>query len=479
MEVITDLLILSVPIIGIAVNNMLNYNPEPIFNVYQRPNGYYWFKVTLMFIVLYIKKLINNIKLALESPEDLLKFYEKLEGNQELSPHKQAINAVHFNAANKDGNHLIVGMTRRKDKLIDGYIYIKINNEEIGLLESAKLPDTTLYQSDSCEGFEAEGLSVQCIEPMKIWRIKYQGKMKKNSIPSKTFEVDLEMTYTSNFPIINYGDDSDPLTTAKCIALERWSGEYFQLLKEYRQTQYEQHGSIEGYAIVNGETFHLDMDSNRIRSFGNKGDWRDVHRYNLHMFSTENGDRFTVGDFCFPLTMSSFKMGFVYCAKEKRIHPITYNDFQLYQHGESGKLPSDYAFTLEAGRKTYTVKVDVIDSPHFYISKDWESEVVKRLCFFNVNSMKGWGTSECQQRNLLGRSSLERSPTLKMKNSDKKQKVHASEMIQEERTKSLIQTNVKHVNDQKKLACEHCEKVCDSRVDLWKHLRTHDDKTKP
>lgn len=62
-------------------------------------------------------------------------------------------------------------MTRRINKLIDGYLYVKINEGKIGLLESIKLPDTSLYQTEDCKGFQAEGLSVRIIN---IQRISFQ-----------------------------------------------------------------------------------------------------------------------------------------------------------------------------------------------------------------------------------------------------------------------------------------------------------------
>lgn len=49
------------------------------------------------------------------------------------------------------------------------------------------------------------------------------------------------------------------------------------------------------------------------------------------------------------------------------------------------------------------VEVDVIDSPEFYISKDWEGRIVERLCKFKVNGINGWGAAEWMYRNIEGR----------------------------------------------------------------------------
>lgn len=48
----------------------------------------------------------------------------------------------------------------------------------------------------------------------------------------------------------------------------------------------------------------------------------------------------------------------------------------------------------------YTVQVDVIDSPTFYIGNERECRVVERLAKFVVNGVEGWGAAEWQYRNI-------------------------------------------------------------------------------
>lgn len=49
------------------------------------------------------------------------------------------------------------------------------------------------------------------------------------------------------------------------------------------------------------------------------------------------------------------------------------------------------------------MQVDMIDSPAFYISKDWETKVIEGLCKFKVNGVKGHGAAEWVYRNIKGR----------------------------------------------------------------------------
>lgn len=43
-------------------------------------------------------------------------------------------------------------------------------------------------------------------------------------------------------------------------------------------------------------------------------------------------------------------LGHVYTKKDNILRPIKFCDFQIYQHGENGVPPVDYAFTFKTGK---------------------------------------------------------------------------------------------------------------------------------
>lgn len=139
---------------------------------------------------------------------------------------------MYFNAADCTGDHFVVGTARRKNKLVDGFVYLKINVPGLGLLESPKLPDTALYQENEAEEFAAEGIKITPIEPMKKWKITYKGKMKKFDNNKEVFDVKIDATWTSFLPYFNFDKHMDPLMMAKSLAKEQWSRTYFNTLKE-------------------------------------------------------------------------------------------------------------------------------------------------------------------------------------------------------------------------------------------------------
>lgn len=62
------------------------------------------------------------------------------------------------------------------------------------------------------------------------------------------------------------------------------------------------------------------------------------------------------------LFVPSFELG-VLALPNGELLPVKWVDLQLYQHGEGGNAPRDYAFRFKAGDQVYTVQVRT-DSYH-------------------------------------------------------------------------------------------------------------------
>lgn len=89
-------------------------------------------------------------------------------------------------------------------------------------------------------------------------------------------------------------------------------------------------------------------------------------------------------------------------AKEGKNYPITSVDLKLYQHGELGQPPKDYAFSFWADGKQYLVQVNSDINYQFYIGESAESRFVEMYSEFIVNGVKGTGFVEWQYRNVDG-----------------------------------------------------------------------------
>ncbi|XP_055709014.1 uncharacterized protein LOC129805257 [Phlebotomus papatasi] len=329
--------------------------------------------------------------------------FDDLDQVQPLSYHKNAIDAVYFNGSSEDQQVLMCGLARRKNNLVNGFLYLRIPEFSDKFLLSPQLPDTNLYQTESDGNqFKAEGLHLKPLIPMKTWKIIYKGKMQFESAKSEAFDVELNATFTSNLPVFNYDTDMHFSSAARAMSRESWTREYFENLKTFHQTHYEQYGDVKGYVIIEDEKYDISVNSVRDHSFGLQRDWRIFHRYVMHFFTLEDGTRITIGVISIPVNFSSIVVGFVTDSEGKKNHPVTDCNFKLYQHGENGNPPQNYAFTFTTELKTYLVEVNCYAIQEFFIGLERESRVVELLSRFTVNGVRGWGAAEWQYRNLSG-----------------------------------------------------------------------------
>lgn len=82
------------------------------------------------------------------------------------------------------------------------------------------------------QAYEAEGIKITPIKPMKCWRIQYEGKMKSIPDGAKIHDVKIDAEWTSDMPCFNVDTDMDAFSMAKATALEPWSRDYFKTLQE-------------------------------------------------------------------------------------------------------------------------------------------------------------------------------------------------------------------------------------------------------
>lgn len=141
------------------------------------------------------------------------------------------MDAVYFSGGNQNGDYLVVATSRRQNKLIDGFLYLKIKDSDYGILETIKLPRTDLLQANDEEGFAADGIIIECMKPMRKWKIRFEGQLKAHDDHSKIYDVQLHLEFTSELPFFNFDTDPDPFSMASAMAVEKWSRNYFETLK--------------------------------------------------------------------------------------------------------------------------------------------------------------------------------------------------------------------------------------------------------
>ncbi|XP_075973431.1 uncharacterized protein LOC142974794 [Anticarsia gemmatalis] len=400
-----------IPIGLVLLFRTLNKQMKPaIFGVYQQKNKSYWFKFIFMYTVLKFRQLINHLKRSYavevgKSCDGTVQVHvhdAALENKYYLGDHPQAIDAVYFNGASKEGEAVICGIARRPKNIVDAFLYLKLDKEE--LLLSPLLPDTHQEQDLIEQGnYKIKGLEVVNFIPMRTWKVLYKGDMKPRNNPEKIVKVEMELTWSANFAPFNYDTQMAPKSVARDMAREKWSKQYFKLLKKIHQTHYEQMGFIKGNVTVDGKEHEVNMPCVRDHSFGPFRDWHTFHRYVYHFIFLENGDSMAVGSVCQPSVLSHLTIGYLCRQSDQTVFPVESCDFKLYQHGENQIMPKDYGFVFSAGKETYGVRIQVNDEESFYIGKSREAKFYERWCTVDVNGVKGWACVEWQYNNVQNR----------------------------------------------------------------------------
>lgn len=331
---------------------------------------------------------------------------EELEKRHPLSENPMAADAVYFHGVSEDNCILAIATAQRKNNRVNAFVILRIPEFSDQILVSPKWPDSTLIQSDSeykdADNYAVEGIKLTPIIPMRTWKMAYNGKLKLEKDPTKTFDVKIDAIWTTNLPHYNFDTDMHPKSVANAMAMEPWSKEYFKNLERFHQTHYEQHGDIRGTATIDGKDYTIFTNALRDHTVADLRDWKNFHRYAIHFLTLENGDRLTVGAICTPVLFSSFVMGFITKAKLGVNHAITDCDFKLYQHGEEHNPPTDYGFTFWAGGERYVVQVLGYDKVEFYMGTEAEARLVEQYSTCTVNGVRGWGFVEWCYRHVDG-----------------------------------------------------------------------------
>ncbi|CAG9088900.1 unnamed protein product [Plutella xylostella] len=391
----------------------LKKDPKPIFGVYSVPGKWYYLKYAV-FACLYFYNKYNKKRKEGERAAGpglaVAAAPEHLDRAQSLSESSKAFDAIFFISAGKGeedkGIYVIAGCERRPMGMCNGLFYIGLPGK--GLLCSKKIPDTVLFGAEVGE-FGAEGLKMTPVEPMKKWTLQYKGPMWYQNDPSKTVEVDFQGEWTATTRHFDFDTELHAPAVIRSIAREKWSREYFEGLKTAHQSHYEQFGTLNCKFKLGEEAFQFKLRSFRDHSFGDKRDWSLMHRYAFHHMFLDDGSSVSVGVISQPCTASVFEAGEV-ALPNGTVLPIKWVDLQLYQHGEGGEAPRDYAFRFQAGDHVYTAQVQVEYQSIHFVSSEWEARMVERFCKFTVDGVPGRGVSEFHYRHRGGRPEQKTDP---------------------------------------------------------------------
>jgi hypothetical protein len=138
---------------------------------------------------------------------------------------------------------------------------------------------------NEADGIACGPLRFQCREPGRAWVISYRGPMEAQGGRA---EIGLELEFTADSPIVDFGAHGDSWGLAGYLAGQKWSRAWFEKLRDLSQVHYEQGGSLKGTVAVDGRRRGISLRSVRDHSFGAR-DWGAMQRHAWLMAVMEDG----------------------------------------------------------------------------------------------------------------------------------------------------------------------------------------------
>lgn len=330
-----------------------------------------------------------------------------MERPQALEQNQHALDSVYFSGSNGEGVYFVMRIGRRQERVCE--LWLSAFIPEVGFLQSPLHPDSRVVNTDG-QTFSAGGLKFECLEPMRRWKINFNGILRKGLRKKRDGNKADEMVHVK-FSFIweaftekfDFDTDMSDWLLADALAREMWSNEFWSRLKSIHQTHYEQFGETRGELQIEGnQKLKIMIRGLRDHTYGIR-DWSTFHRYIVHIGHLQDGTVFHVSNVSIPLTTSFLRCGFMVmpCGRN---HPVTWTDLDLSAIGEDGDLPDYYEFSFTAGDKTHHVCVDIEHRPHYYMQEDGCSQVQEGMCKFTVNGVKGQGITESCYRFSKGNS---------------------------------------------------------------------------
>ncbi|CAL2036256.1 unnamed protein product [Caenorhabditis brenneri] len=404
---------------------LLRPDPIKLLNIYGQPGKWYFLKFHLMKFIIgrRQKKKKANPQNSESNKENLMnsqwggdggeRDIEEMEKKHEMEGEWSA-DAVFFDASNRDGWYFTLGTAQRPNDVINLFFILKVPG--VGTFVNEELHTETNVKSIRCSEKEwktESGFIVSCIEPMKKWRLQFDGKLasspgKLNFVKNgaekmkddvKIFDASFDLTWTKHGNQFDFDKMCSPTAIAHSLAIEPWSRGLFDKMRASHQTHYEQFGKLKGdFKIGNDEMKKIEMTSMRDHTIAGYRRWSDIRRYIMMIYHLEDGTCIHTSVISMPETVfSHLEFGYIVTPAGKTI-PVDRVHFSLPNHGEDRDFPDDFYYSFEAGGQTYHANVHIKEAVSFKMGMDQACQVNEGMCVYEVNGQRGWGFAEVEYR---------------------------------------------------------------------------------
>ncbi|XP_055693663.1 uncharacterized protein LOC129796030 [Lutzomyia longipalpis] len=271
------------------------------------------------------------------------------------------VESLQFYGTDSQGNELLVKISRRKGRVADVILSLRLESGET--LTLPQHPDTRISSANTEEAFEAAGLRYECLVPNSNWRITFAGYLRREIRKTWSAEVHDDDLIFVRFNFI-WGAANEPLSwpwnwspkmMASALATEPWlDGKWINMVPMSIQGV-DQFGSLRGQITI-GESAPKEVVLPGIREkrWGiERTDY--IHRTANFLVSCYDGLIFTLNTKSFSKGLTHVQSGLVRlpCGE---VYPIDWSDFHISTLAEHpASLPRGFTFRFSGAGRTFTV----------------------------------------------------------------------------------------------------------------------------
>lgn len=234
------------------------------------------------------------------------------------------------------------------------------------------------------------------------WQVDFEGSLTADD--GTEVAAAFHGVFTSDEPAVDFFSHMPPIRTAKAMAGERWSRDFFREVQKNNQVHYEQYGRLTGTLTLDGVPASLALPCTRDHSYGRRiWDYMNNH---LWLMAVNESSQLNFSMVSYP-AMSILEVGNL----KPRDGAMRYILSAEYDRGAVilGEVPSELSLTLtldDGRRVAVTAKREHVTE---YVFEDGAYRLLEGVGNFTVDGVPYRGIIElgvngCRERIFNGRA---------------------------------------------------------------------------
>lgn len=219
------------------------------------------------------------------------------------------------------------------------------------------------------------------------WRVQYIGELTRGD--GERVDAQFDGEFTSDQAPVDFFSHMPPVRTAKAMAGEKWSKQFFAEVQSNNQVHYEQTGRLRGILKIDGKVLSIDLPCVRDHSFG-KRDWNYMNNH-LWLMAVNENSQFNFSMVSYP-AMSILEVG----NYKAEASPMAYALNATYDRAAVAKgiAPDkmELSVTLDNKRKL-NITVEKTDEED-YLFQNGDYLLIEGLADFTIDGEKYRGILE-------------------------------------------------------------------------------------